>query len=208
MAQQTSSVLTELLLHAQSPETAVRANAEAQLRVAEERDFPNYLVQLSAELRNDAIPEVARQLAGLMLKNAISGLDPKIDEAKQRKWLDVPQEMSDVIKNNAFETVSSPCEPARGAACQFIAKIAKTAIPNGTWPGIVDSLLALVVGTTGTGTGTERLPPVPDKNACRGGLTAFGYICEDLAVAAQRGAAQSITGTTDTTAVLPPCTLR
>jgi importin subunit beta-1 len=70
--------LTQLLQAAQSPDTAVRQQAELSLKQLEAQPA-TFLLSLSAELANNEKPVDARRLAGLILKNT---LDAK-DEAKK-----------------------------------------------------------------------------------------------------------------------------
>jgi importin subunit beta-1 len=63
--------LTPVLVAAQSPDAGVRQAAEAQLTALRASNPPAFLHALAAELAAEAKPAEARQIAGLILKNAL-----------------------------------------------------------------------------------------------------------------------------------------
>lgn len=63
--------VTEVLTGAQSPDANTRNQAELQLKQFQQQNLPSYLLSLATEIANDAKPEHSRQMAGLMLKNAL-----------------------------------------------------------------------------------------------------------------------------------------
>lgn len=63
--------LTEALTSAQSPDANTRNQAELQLKQFQQSNLASYLLSLATEVANDAKPEHSRQMAGLMLKNAL-----------------------------------------------------------------------------------------------------------------------------------------
>ena len=69
--------ITPLLQHAQNPDAAVRNQAEQQLKQLEEQNAAAYLSALASELANSQKPADARQIAGLILKNALDAGDEK-----------------------------------------------------------------------------------------------------------------------------------
>ena len=69
--------LTPLLEHAQSPDAALRNQAEQQLKQLEEQNAVAYLTALASELASSHKPAGARQIAGLILKNALDAPDEK-----------------------------------------------------------------------------------------------------------------------------------
>ena len=74
--------ITPLLQAAQSPDAAQRNQAEQQLKQLEEQNAAAYLSALATELANSQKPADARQIAGLILKNALGAAD----EAKKARW--------------------------------------------------------------------------------------------------------------------------
>lgn len=73
--------LTAVLQAAQSPDASQRQAAEAQLKQAEEQNAAGYLATLSGELANADKPADVRQIAGILLKNALDA--PGADAAKK-----------------------------------------------------------------------------------------------------------------------------
>lgn len=73
--------LTPLLQAAQSPDAAVRNQAEAQLKQLQEQQHDAFLGALALELAGADKPVDSRRLAGLILKNS---LDSRAEEKKVR----------------------------------------------------------------------------------------------------------------------------
>ena len=71
MAQQPLPELTNVLVSAQSPDAAVRQQAEQALDHLKTSQPSAYLAALAAELGGEQKPAEARQIAGLILKNAL-----------------------------------------------------------------------------------------------------------------------------------------
>jgi importin subunit beta-1 len=63
--------LTPILVAAQSPDAGVRQAAEGQLTSLRASNPPAFLHALAAELAAESKPAEARQIAGLILKNAL-----------------------------------------------------------------------------------------------------------------------------------------
>lgn len=63
--------LSEVLQHAQSPDSNTRNQAEQQLKQYQQQNLASYLLSLATEISSNAKPEHTRQMAGLMLKNAL-----------------------------------------------------------------------------------------------------------------------------------------
>jgi importin subunit beta-1 len=66
-----------------------------------------------------------------------------------------------------LSVLGSPVAPARAAAAQVIAKIAKIELPRNQWPTLIDALLQ------------SALQPVSDL-AKQATLNTLGFICEEL----------------------------
>lgn len=67
--------ITPLLQNAQNPDASLRNQAEQQLKQLEEQNAAAYLSALASELANSQKPADARQIAGLILKNALDAPD-------------------------------------------------------------------------------------------------------------------------------------
>lgn len=81
-AMSTTLDLTPILVAAQSPDAGVRQAAESQLTALRSANPPAFLLGLASELAAEAKPAEARQIAGLILKNA---LDAPSDAKKVRQ---------------------------------------------------------------------------------------------------------------------------
>lgn len=75
--------LTNVLVSAQSPDAAVRQQAEQALEHLKQSQPAAYLAALAAELGGEQKPAEARQIAGLILKNA---LDAPSAVQKVKQW--------------------------------------------------------------------------------------------------------------------------
>ena len=67
--------ITPLLQNAQNPDASLRNHAEQQLKQLEEQNAAAYLSALASELADSQKPADARQIAGLILKNALDAPD-------------------------------------------------------------------------------------------------------------------------------------
>ena len=165
--------LTQLLIDSQSSVHTVRRTAEQKLLAAEETSFAEYLKALAHELSSENRPSVVRQLAGIVLKNAISGTEPLTDAKKREKWVQLPQDVLASIRSLVLSVLQSPCEEARSAACQVIAKVARLDLACNKWPELLPFLMQLIL---------NRETPSPYKRA---GVTAVGYLCDDISTLSQ-----------------------
>eukprot|EP01069_Polyplicarium_translucidae_P008131 Polyplicarium_translucidae@DN3188_c0_g1_i2.p1 len=162
----TGSGLTQILLQTQSADLETRRGAEQRLNAVEQSNFSQYLSALADELCNEDRPEVSRQLAGLTLKNAVSGQDVAIDKEKRTKWLALPEEVSTPIRKQVLEALKSGNEAARNTACQVVAKLGRLMLPISQWPDLLPYLLSLI-----------RSDHVQHQTAA---LRSLGYLCEDV----------------------------
>ncbi|KAJ9456638.1 Importin subunit beta-1 [Diplonema papillatum] len=67
--------LTQILLEAQSSDSAMRERAQAQIDAAQNGNIEQYLGSLMQELSDESKPEASRQLAGSLLKNTMVSRD-------------------------------------------------------------------------------------------------------------------------------------
>lgn len=63
-------------------------------------NLPEFLKALSDVLAHESNSNVARQAAGLQLKNHLTSKDVTIKEQYQQRWLSFPAETRDYIKKN------------------------------------------------------------------------------------------------------------
>lgn len=67
--------ITQILVNAQSPDARLRNQAEEQLQQFSEQNYAAYLFTLASEIANKEKPLEARQIAGIILKNALDAAD-------------------------------------------------------------------------------------------------------------------------------------
>ena len=77
--------ITAILQSTQSLNAEQRGSAEQQLKQFEEHQLAVYLVSLASEVGNNAKPPEARQIAGVVLKNALSA--PNAERRVGFDWL-------------------------------------------------------------------------------------------------------------------------
>ena len=75
MTQPFEAHLTSYLQHATSADKATRDQAEAGIRQLEEADWGTYVGCLATEIANETVPEISRQMAGVLFKNALDAKD-------------------------------------------------------------------------------------------------------------------------------------
>lgn len=70
--------LATYLQHATSPDKATRDQAEAGIRQLEQADWAAFVSSLASELANESSPEIGRQMASVLLKNALDAKDSRV----------------------------------------------------------------------------------------------------------------------------------
>jgi importin subunit beta-1 len=70
--------LRTYLQNASSGDTATRDQAEAGIQQLQAADWGSFIAGLAQEIANESAPEVGRQMAGLLLKNALDAKDPRL----------------------------------------------------------------------------------------------------------------------------------
>ena len=135
--------LADLLGHCQNPST--RAEAEKRLEVLQTSHPYELFPGLAMILANDSIPPVARQLAGLVLKNSFAGAkDGARDKQCKERWMALSQagEPGRLIKQGIVSTLTTSSDVvARRTAAQVISAIAVIELPQGQWLDLVDPIL-------------------------------------------------------------------
>jgi importin subunit beta-1 len=63
--------ITTVLRNAQNADTSIRTQAELQLQQYQQQNLPGYLLSLATELADESKPADVRQIAGLIIKNAL-----------------------------------------------------------------------------------------------------------------------------------------
>lgn len=159
--------LTQLLNNATSLNDAqLRDTALAQLNQLEEQNLVPYLAGLCADFGNDQKPVPLRQLAGLLLKNAVAGRSDAEKERLAQRWMMLPENARNHIKQTAANHLASSERNIRGTAAQLVSKIAAVEIPHKQWLEVVDMLVGNITG---------RAPDDIKQSS----LEALGFICEE-----------------------------
>eukprot|EP01054_Gregarina_sp_Poly1_P003915 Gregarina_sp_Poly_1__3914@NODE_2171_length_2560_cov_409_677898_g1400_i0_p1_GENE_NODE_2171_length_2560_cov_409_677898_g1400_i0NODE_2171_length_2560_cov_409_677898_g1400_i0_p1_ORF_typecomplete_len783_score121_00HEAT_EZ/PF13513_6/2_3e03HEAT_EZ/PF13513_6/3_8e02HEAT_EZ/PF13513_6/1_5e07HEAT_EZ/PF13513_6/24HEAT_EZ/PF13513_6/1_8e04HEAT_EZ/PF13513_6/3HEAT_EZ/PF13513_6/1_7e02Vac14_Fab1_bd/PF12755_7/1_9e02Vac14_Fab1_bd/PF12755_7/62Vac14_Fab1_bd/PF12755_7/1_4e03Vac14_Fab1_bd/PF12755_7/85Vac14_Fab1_bd/PF1275 len=166
-AEGASSGLTQLLTDTICESTEKRINAEAQLNAAEAQNFAAFASALCAEMADESKAEAVRQIAGIALKNSISGLDPKIDAQKRNKWIELSGEVKQELKTLLLRILETPSGIIRSTTNQVISKIARIDLPTTNWPQLMTHLDTI--------TGASS-PPFLRAS----GHQLLGFICEDI----------------------------
>jgi hypothetical protein len=121
--------LTSVLNAAQGADAVARQAAGQQLAALEAQNFGGFMGLLVQELASESKPAVTRQLAGLIMKNAVFSDDAARFDEKAAKWQAVDPGTKAQIRATLLATLGSPvrgeqsrqrgCRRARrrGAAC-------------------------------------------------------------------------------------------
>ncbi|CAF0896665.1 unnamed protein product [Didymodactylos carnosus] len=128
---------------------------------------PELLKHLSDILNTVTNNPIARTQAALQLKNAIYSREENLRKVYQDRWVALPQDIKNYIKNNCFEALGTETsKPSQAAQC--VGYIACADLPRGQWRDLIDRLVANV--TT----------PGKADNLREASLEALGYICQDI----------------------------
>lgn len=83
---------------------------------------------------------VARQLAGLLLKNGLAAKDPSKNQELKVRWGSLPAQSRLLVKEATTTALIFPQVDVGKAAAQVLAKIGAIEIPPKEWPGLVPLL--------------------------------------------------------------------
>ncbi|EJD36187.1 karyopherin Kap95 [Auricularia subglabra TFB-10046 SS5] len=158
--------VASLLSDSLSNDAATRQNATAALEHASATNYPAYMVMLAAELANERGELMTRNAAGIALKNALSARDVQRQQEYEARWLNLPAEPKNQVKQDALRTLASPTRAA-GVSAQVIAAIAAVELPNHQWPELIQGLLGYVNDPS-------------NANLRVSALQTIGYICETI----------------------------
>ncbi|VDK32430.1 unnamed protein product [Taenia asiatica] len=141
--------------------------AQQYLEEAAKVNLPVLLKNLSEILANVQCDPISRMQAGLQLKNAIYSKDLAIRMSYHDRWLQMPVDYTNYIKQKCLEALGTETT-AHSSAAQCVAHIACAEVPANRWP---DLMSKLVTNVTSPGS-TESI-----KHAT---LEAIGYLCQDI----------------------------
>eukprot|EP01118_Nematostelium_gracile_P005236 TRINITY_DN1640_c0_g1_i1.p1 TRINITY_DN1640_c0_g1~~TRINITY_DN1640_c0_g1_i1.p1 ORF type:complete len:873 (-),score=271.61 TRINITY_DN1640_c0_g1_i1:208-2763(-) len=160
--------VTEVLVNSMSADAAARNHSQQWLSEAEKSN-PSLLLQLLVvELHSNERPPEVRRMAGLYIKNMISGKSESTRNENEQKWLQgVDPNIRNQVKLGVLATLPSPERAARATAAQVVAKIAVIELPKNLWPELIPQLLSNM--------GSQESEAVKQSS-----LEALGYICEEI----------------------------
>lgn len=161
------SELTTYLINVSNPDASIRVPAEKMLEQAKNENFPQYIGLLSQELRDEAKPSVSRHLAGIQIKNALTGKSREFSEIAHQRWFSLAPEVKAAVRVNCLESLRSANPDVRKVGPQAIAAIALLDLPAGEWADLVPGLCSAA------GKGSE---PTLRISA----LTTIEYICDEI----------------------------
>jgi importin subunit beta-1 len=161
--------IAELLILCQNPQR--RVEAEKQLELLQ-TNYPFQLFPgLAIILSGDDKQPVARQLAGLVLKNAFSAREgARARECKDR-WQALAQagDPARVIKQAVLSTLTQSGDiTARRTAAQVVSAISAIELPMGQWQDLIDPVLISCVS------------PDKDLMAKQAALVCLAYMSEEF----------------------------
>lgn len=143
-------------------------NAERALREFEERNLPEFVIALARELATDGKDLLARQLAGLCLKNLLVAKDDALQAAKHNAWKTLAPEVRQNVKTSLLTALRSPETIARHTAAQAAAEVAAVELPYNEWTDFLPTLL-------------ENVKSQPEGVAIAS-LECLGFSCERISV--------------------------
>ena len=136
--------LSQLLLNAQAPDRETRNSAVQSLQTQKLEHASQFLVQLAAELSNEAGAKPARQLAGLLLKNTLNNANR--EEAMVGLWTKVSAEEKAAVRTQTLGSLASADKDVRHSAAQAVSAIALAELPTGGWPELLPILITNASG--------------------------------------------------------------
>lgn len=158
------SILSHILVEAQSGDQISRKNALNSLVERAHMNPASYLLDLSVELSNTSSQSQARQLAGLLIKNLVenSTKDPLLVNV----WQQVDGETKTIVRNNTLGSLASEDKGVRLIASQAVSSLACIDIPVNHWPELLGILI----------TNSTNM----NKTFKVSALRTLGYICDGL----------------------------
>jgi importin subunit beta-1 len=116
----------------------------------------------------DGANPMARQLGGLMIKNAFFAKVEETVQINQKRWEQLDAAARDSVKNPLLQALRNPERVVSHTAAQAASEIAAIELPYGQWPAFLPTLLENV-----------RDPKYSD-NVKAASLECLGYSCERI----------------------------
>lgn len=161
-----SMQISDALLHTQSPDPAVRQQAEEFLNNALQAQMGQFMLTLVQALSTEDFAIVGRQAAGLYLKNVLHSNDDILQHQKAEQWLALDAGIRTQIKSATLVVLKSNEAIARHTSAQLVAKIGSIELASKQWPELLPELMANV------SSGAE--------GCMHATLECLGYLCDEL----------------------------
>ncbi|KAI9921613.1 hypothetical protein PsorP6_002183 [Peronosclerospora sorghi] len=158
--------ISAALLNTQSPDLALRKQAEEFLNNALQQQMGQFMVTLVQALASEEFVVVGRQAAGLYLKNVLDAKDDALQQQKINAWMAMDPLLRTKIKEGSLSVLQSSNPVARHTSAQLVAKIGSIELPAKEWPTLLESLLHNV--TNGS------------DGCIHATLECLGYLCDEL----------------------------
>lgn len=162
-------------------------NAERTLKEYEERNLAEYATALASQVATEGNDLMARQLAGLCLKNILVAKDESLLLQKHEAWKQLSPEVRTQVKNSLLQALRSSQAVACHTAAQAAAEVAAVELPYKEWPELVPTLL-------------ENLKTQGEASQVAS-LECLGFTCERIAMLETLPIEESTTDTMLTTIV-------
>jgi len=161
--------ICELLERVQSPDDAVRNEAERLLKQMEVDDYSLFLLGLCAAFATDDKPLHIQRLAVIIFKNTLDSKEQETKRAQLMRWVELDSMIKSHIRTEILKALHHPAVDLAKTVSMLIAKVAASDLCRGEWPDLIPSLL-------------NNMTMEPARSSVRQAtLESLGYICEELA---------------------------
>ncbi|KAF9528868.1 armadillo-type protein [Crepidotus variabilis] len=134
----------QLLENSLSADANTRQDATQKLETAAQENYPQYMLMLSSVLVEESNNIHVRNAAGLALKNALTARESTRQADMIARWIALPNDTKEKIRQDALVTLGSPHQKAGAFASQVIAAIAAVELPLNQWTNLIEILLGFV----------------------------------------------------------------
>lgn len=142
-----------------STDASLRGPAEANLKQLELHNPAAFFGCLSRILAESSVEGHLRQLAGVVMKNALRAEDAAILTRKKERWSAIDPETKQLVKDTLLSCLDDPVYDIAHTAGMCVAKVAAVELEARTWPTLINQLLDT---------------PTAVKLEC------LGYVCEEI----------------------------
>ncbi|CAO3686062.1 unnamed protein product [Rhizopus stolonifer] len=112
------------------------------------------------------VDDAARMSAGLAMKNSLTAKDFARKEEYSKRWLSMPVELCDQVKQGVVQSLASPKKPVGNIVAQVVASVAAIELPLGRWQNLISLML----------TNLQTDNTILKQST----LQAIGYVCESI----------------------------